>query len=367
MSVTTTTSELNVTAPDLLYNPSPAADKILGSALFLCMLVGIPGNFLSMLYFLHKKRRDLATCLYVAVCSVDLCTFFIHMPVMLSLLSGRRPVLFGFSTFCTGWSMVFTFQQQVSIFLVLLLSVTRTMVIVRPFMSIRKGGVIGALATFAAFKVIYEVTLVSLSDYFGLYFMYSSPAVYCFYNVSKDPWSTVDEVLSSFFLGVVPVGITASFIISVTKIYRQNLEAEPCADDKKRVTVTMAMFTGIFLVCNTPLFVNYTIYIVHCIAIVYQYPGTIYRDRFMYNYIWPITEVCCMALNAALNPLLYFYRMERLRWFVFKKKSTSGFVMMSISGQHSSRPAFRQSQLHTPPYSPLTRKHSNTPQLPLDN
>ena len=359
--MSSTTGAPNSTAVDELFNPSPLADKLLGSGLFLCMLVGIPGNILSMLYFLHKKKRDLATSLYVAVCSVDLCTSFIHMPVMLAFFSERKPVLFGYTKFCTGWSVVFTFQQQISIFLVLLLSVTRTMFIVRPFMSISKRRVIGALVTFALLKVVYELTLVLLGDYFGLYYMYSAPAVYCFYNVSKDPWSTVDEVLSAFFLGSVPVGITVSFIVSVTKIYRQKNEAEPHADDKKRVTVTMAMFTAIFLMCNMPLFVNYTIYIVHCIAIVYQYPGTIYRNRFMFNYIWPITEVCCMALNAALNPLLYFYRMERLRWFVFRRKRI-GFVKIPFSRQNNNMQSagnFRRgSDLPSSPYSQMKRRLS---------
>ena len=64
-------------------------DKILGTILVLCTVVGMPGNLISLGYFWFTKKKDLATLLYIAICCIDLFTSFAHFPVMIVLLDNR--------------------------------------------------------------------------------------------------------------------------------------------------------------------------------------------------------------------------------------------------------------------------------------
>ena len=309
---TTTVTEVWM-APD----PDPHFDKLLGSALMLCLVLGLPGNIISLSYFLSKERCDLATFLYRSICCVDLFTCFLPLPVLLSLFNLREPVWFDHHTFCVGWAIIFTFIQQISIFLVLLLSVTRTYNIVRPFIPISKRTVGVCIVGFVIFRVAHETCFNLMPGYFGTTYLYTRGTVYCYYYLGEH-WAIVDEVISCIFIAVVPIVITISFVVCLSHILKRQ---EGRDDDKarKRVTVTMSLFTALSLMCNTPLFINYLVYIVDCNIIQYIYPSQIYKNPFMYGYIWPITEIFFMALNSALNPFLYFWRMERLRtWTLLK-------------------------------------------------
>lgn len=298
-------------------NPSASYDKLLGIALLLCLVVGLPGNIISLSYFYSKTSCNLATFLYRCICCVDLCTALLPLPVVLSLFNHRKPVWFKNDPFCVGWATVFTFVQQISIFLVLLLSVTRTINIVRPFVTISKRAVGSCILGFVIFRVAHEACFNLKRDYFQMVYLYTRGTVYCYYYVGP-PWAIVDEIISSIFIAVVPIVITISFYVCLSHVLKKQ---EGRDDDKarKRVTVTMSLFTALSLMCNTPLFINYLVYIVDCNIIDYVYPSEIYKHRFMYSYSWPITEILFMALNSALNPLLYFWRMERLKAWTVKK------------------------------------------------
>ena len=309
----------NITRPEW-DDPDPHLDKLLGTALLFCLLFGLPGNLASLSYFLSKKQCDLATFLYRSICCVDLCTSLLPLPVLLSLFNLREPGWFEHYSFCVGWAIVFTFVQQISIFLVLLLSVTRTINIVRPFVPISKRTVAMCLVGFVIFRGAHEACFNFLPHYFDIVYQFSRGTVYCYYYVGY-PWAIVDEIISCIFIFVVPVVITISFFVCLSHILQRQ---EGRDDDKarKRVTITMSLFTALSLMCNTPLFINYLVYIVDCNIINYVYPSVIYKKKFMFSYVWPITEIFFAALNSALNPFLYFWRMERLKaWTVRKLKS----------------------------------------------
>ena len=78
-----------------------AWDKILGTILTLCALVGAPANFLALKFFRATKRMsDMTAELYIAISCIDICTSIAHIPVTLTLFSNRYPVLFNNMVFC---------------------------------------------------------------------------------------------------------------------------------------------------------------------------------------------------------------------------------------------------------------------------
>ena len=56
------------------------ADITLAVLCFLCVLLGIPANILSLNYFL-KKTSNISTCIYIAITSTDLITCIMVFPV----------------------------------------------------------------------------------------------------------------------------------------------------------------------------------------------------------------------------------------------------------------------------------------------
>ncbi len=118
---------------------NPIWDRLLGTSLILSTLVGAPANVMVLKYFRSKRDRNLSTKLYIAICCIDICTCVAHFPVTISLFSDRYPVLFNNMAFCMAWAIVFKFLQRSSMFLVMLLSISRCIAVALPFRNVNKN------------------------------------------------------------------------------------------------------------------------------------------------------------------------------------------------------------------------------------
>ena len=125
--------------------PSATADTTLGYIYILCTIVGIPLNLTALIYFIHarraaartdhqlvKERTLLFNYIYLAVICNDLVILASSIPVAESFLSGREPYLFGNQLFCTAWGVLWNVLPFYSVFLVLVMSCTRTAILAKP-------------------------------------------------------------------------------------------------------------------------------------------------------------------------------------------------------------------------------------------
>lgn len=301
-------------SPSLPFYSTP--DILLATLLTLLTLFGLPANLISLCYFLSKKGHSFATILYRAICLLDISITIIALPVIVCLASGRHPMWFGNWTFCVGWAVVFNFLQLASPFSVLLLSVSRTIAIVKPFYTVNRRAALLATIGYMVIAEGYELILTLFKGYFETEYQYDIQVAYCYYLLNNPGWKVFDETRSAIITGVMPIIIAVSFGISIWNFLTQGTVADDLRE-RHRVSITMTAFTGIFLVCNLPNFVNYVLYVVTINTD--DYPGTIYRNSFMYNYSWPISEILGLVLNSALNPILYLCRMKGLKnWIEYK-------------------------------------------------
>ena len=67
------------------------------------------------------------------------------------------PGLFNLHIFCVIWEILFSVLEKVSIYLVLLLSISRTIAIVKPFYKVRSKGVVGSLVAYLGFLSAFPV------------------------------------------------------------------------------------------------------------------------------------------------------------------------------------------------------------------
>ena len=132
---------------------------------------------------------------------------------------------------------------------------------------------------------------------------------------SSKYWYIFDVVLQAVERGVPPVVTFISFIIcSVKLLSTSDFPTEAALRGKRRSAVTVTMFTGLFLVCNLPLFINLTIVLLQQTLT----PDTsMFSTNFMHWYSWLIGGVVFPVLNAVLNPVLYYCRMAGLREWIW--------------------------------------------------
>lgn len=284
------------------YAPSALADRGIATILILCLVAGTIGNALALRYFLHSESKKLAGQLYIVISITDLCTSIAHVPVTFSLLDFRNPVAFASETFCGFWTILFEFLQTTSIFLVMLMSVTRALAIRVPFFQINRRALIWTYSVFA----ICLLAESGLRHLFGVYYIYIIDLAYSVKGFKNASWSFVTNVTNVINVGVPSVVIFFSFLFSVSKLFRQRVPKSSTL--AYRASVTIAIFTAVFMVCNVPFFGNTILFIVS--RQNYGYPGPWFSSPFMYSYSWVLSKVLCVVVNATLNPIVYFTRMS---------------------------------------------------------
>ena len=287
--------------PDM-DTPYIPLDNTLGCLLFLCALVGIPGNLLGALYFSSTTTEDSVSLLYTIICSVDTITSITHLPVAVALFRGREPGVFGNYLFCALWDVIYTILQKLSMFLVLLLSTFRTVIIVNPYYKVRIRTILCSVVGYVVFLVLIPVLQYVITPLRGE-FKYSWDGAYCYYNFQIK----LEHVINLLLAGLPPILTFLTLLVSVFKLRYSVTESW-----KRQASVTIAMFTTLFLVCNLPLFIN----LMHNMTSTFfgvEYPGVYFGTRFMFWYSWHIAKMQSVVVNAALNPVLYYCRMGRFR------------------------------------------------------
>ena len=294
-------------------------DRLCGCILVLSLVVGASLNLLALLYFTFIRKKTLAEKLYTVVTAIDFTTCVTQIPVMLSLLSEQRaPVLFKYQLFCAAWVIIFEFLQRCSVFVVMLLSITRTIAITYPFYNIRQNAVLVAIIPYSFIILInfvigisfYKVTFIYLTDLgYGIKVVLSNPA-----SDAQKSFQNADNILYNIEILAPSIVVFISFIVSIVKLRRCEVTKNGSNQKLHAASVTITLFTFMFMVLNLPLFVALTCLTVDDV-IRPGYPGIIFSTWFMYWHSFVISKVVLVSANAALNPVLYFLRMPKLkRW-----------------------------------------------------
>ena len=104
-------------------------DHVIGAFAIFLMMIGVIGHILSIFYFWKRRRKTIHDFLYLVISVVDALTSAACFPVIVSLLNSRSEMLFNIVGICYSWPVTFYLLIRVSMLLVILVSVTRTVVI----------------------------------------------------------------------------------------------------------------------------------------------------------------------------------------------------------------------------------------------
>ena len=299
---------------------SPPIDTLLGTLCLTCLLIGTPSNLTALIYFSKKRSRDTPTLLYVTITLTDTVTCLLVTPVAISMFSGREPGLFSNSTFCNFWGMLWEIQPYYSVFLVFMLTVLRTVSLVKPLLVTKTKHVLAVLVGYYLFLVIRFTA--GLAGDLGRY-RYETKDGYP-YNHFTSTWFAQWDIIAGVVLLAFPIIPVAVSCVMSVYIVRSSVAA--CQEDisrgsrgrgrnsKHRATTTILLLTTIYIVFNIPVFINY----IRLAIIVFGPTHTDFlnpdgNNRFVHAYSWLFTYIMSVALNALVNPIVYFFRMVRFR------------------------------------------------------
>ena len=297
----------------------PSVDHFLGALCLTCLLLGTPSNLTALIYFSKKRARDTPTLLYVVITLTDTVTCVLVTPVAVTMFSGRNPGVFGSFTLCNVWGLLWEIQPYYSVFLVFMLTVLRTVSLVKPLFVIKTRRVFAVLIGYYLFLVVRFI--VGLAANQGRY-RYEAKDGYP-YNHFTNPWFAQWDIVAGVTLlafPIIPVAVSCVMSVYIVRSSTSACQEEVTSrrgrkrNSKHRATTTILLLTTIYIVFNIPVFINY----IRLLIIVF---GSSHQDflnpdgnnKFVHAYSWLFTYIMSVALNALVNPIVYFFRMVRFR------------------------------------------------------
>ena len=287
------------------------ADLIYGSICFLCFLVGTIGNAVSFLYF-KSKKRDISCVSYMMITANDIVGSTTILPVGISFCDKRQPgLLFGNTWSCVAWKYVWSSAVSFSIFLVLSLSVTRTISLLRPFRKQKVRYLIIAVVTYFVLLMTTRIGWRQLED---TKIAFHPKASSCgTFLVADILASGVVFFIVSNIVQIAPAFVVAtSCIISTVLLTRRNqhVQQRELQQSRNRATVTILLFALLYGVCNVPYVVD------QILVLIYTKNRQGHQELYKFDpllYYRSVTYLLLPAVNSAANPILYFWRMPPLR------------------------------------------------------
>ena len=265
----------------------------------------------------------------------------VNMPVF---FNRRRPTLFVGSV-CIFWINTFQLLIRISIATTATISVTRTISLVYPLSHLNKRYIIIALFLYGSCVL----SATAIPSIIGIqYSYYDVSGAYCWLMPTEKTfaptWNHIDNVIDCVALAFPVLPITISCMISIYCVMRvpktivknqYNGKEGGVSFGRGRVkthaTITIIIFTMVYLIFNVPLFIMYVFW--YLTNYLYEYPGPFFSTAVMYNYSWNFVEVLSVASNAAINPCLYFIRIKKFRIFLKTRHSprSNAFEMSTIA------------------------------------
>ena len=297
-----------------------AADVTYGSICFLCFLIGSFGNMVSLLYF-RSKKRDISSTIYMMIIANDVVVSMLILPVGLSYWSNRQPgLIFENKYSCAAWLYIWYIAISFSIFLVMCLSITRTISLLRPF---RQQNVRYLMVAVIIFILVNFIHIVVLNIVMDVDIVYKPNLSSC--RISPPHSLTSVQVhrasVISFIRNmqnIAPAFVVAtSCVISAALLTRGNklVQQREQQQSRNRATVTILLFALLYGVCNIPLVFD-LIVITYCMHTgnMKWYMTELYKFDTQ-GYYQTSMRTILLFINSAANPILYFWRMPPLRDF----------------------------------------------------
>ena len=365
---------------DLTEEPqhSTGADGFLGIILSFCFVIGTTGNIFAFCYFI-SSRRDVPTTIYILMTIVDFTASFTVFPVITELFSNRKGLLQNYIVVCNIWGFIWSIIPYISVFLVLVLSTLRTLSLMSPFSSVPKKI---PLILFGVYTVllILRVAIPLLMGYFK--FVYYKPELHCMEESTKlldNNKALYNKILGfkvlfnlfGLAIPLIPVVLSAilscwsvwvsqkkcvtpikakstpalrKFITTISRKVKRDLPQESSdsastttttvkqqQNVQKRATVTILILTFSYIMFNVPVFIVYVVYTVWWTK---DFGKGMFDGYFAEQYLWGLVYVGLVVFNAAVNPIIYIWRVKKMRTFYWYKFVKLKYILSGIEDEN---------------------------------
>ena len=280
-------------------------------------LLGTPLNLLCLFYFVKKKRSN-SRFLYLCINAVDATICSLGIFAALSSFYSGDEMLHGPKILCALQGMVWNITQGLSVFLIAVLSISRTISLVFPLKHISRHQVTLPVLVYTVLLVLQA----TIPYWFGASYHYDSKYVICgWYFPDLKISLTSQNILFTllFPCQLLPplIAVLVSCGITCVKMWGSSqvlTRADDANKRKRQGTITVVILTAAYAFFNVPCCATMMIYAIEFVSdwkinVMESVPGEIIALIYALAYNYTVVG------NSIVNALIYICRIKDLRDF----------------------------------------------------
>ena len=329
---------------------------LFGISCIFSTFVGVPGNLISLIHFLKDKEK-ISSFLYRCISASDLLACLLMIPKISTSFDPEDAGVFENNYFCEIWNFFWKLSYKFSLFAVLMLSAVRSFYLLSPFSPRRSTLIklitISYLLILALEEILLKVFLKFVSHYdwkFGhCQWLLQLPNPNDM-TTMIDPFSDNFKILHTLYWDVqvaLPMLLTilSCLVTLVHMVVTSRNQDTDQGNSRSKATGTILAVTITCITFNLP---HILIRILDTVSIFTEYKFKWHTDLspnsiiFLYSFL----DAPVFALSAAINPLIYIWRMKEfrvsvgrgMRWFKGKVTRTCS------DGSDTDEPYFRMGE-----------------------
>ena len=303
------------------YNYDEVVALVQGSLLTACCCFGVVLNILALFFFLRRSTAFKFKVVLGTAAFTDLMICSLAAFVTTSYFGGRRPMAFSNELFCQIWGSAWSLASRFSVNIVCITSVMRVMNIYNPSM-----------------VTITKIKITLIADALILFTIESFPFLYkekytfagivgaCVPGYGSDNMGPAS--FRSLLLSYIPVLVCSlpifmslcCYIIVTYKLLKQRASTiarlGAARQFQTQAMITILSFMAVHLLFQAPLAV-YLIWLLSQIFGGSSAFAALSSDPWWFSLYMPsFVYITCVAVNAAINPIIYYWRLPEFRAYV---------------------------------------------------
>ena len=241
--------------------------------------------------------------------------------------------------FCTAWSVLFDMSLEMSVFMVAMLSVSRQLLLLKPYTILNTALSWAVPAAYCLLtltvKLLYMLVKVNK-------FVFLEQLMACVPLALDGTLSELGEPLvhlpnelilsitTTLQIGMIVAPISISSVLSLILIHQSKKHtASRSTRMQNTASMTVVTVTTLYIICNVPLFIYHVYFWMWNLSIdrnkVYM-TNTMFQETFnqyfhtlfLQSYSFVLASRVFPAIDSALSPIVYFWRIKKYRIFFYR-------------------------------------------------
>ena len=285
---------------------------LLGTLSSMEFLIGVPLNFMVLSFFLQKSSRSNSRLIYLGINTADSVMCSSALFHVMDFFSSYPGVLSQNVGLCTVHSIVWVISAKLSVFLIMVLSISRTISMVFPLIVIPRKYLSVPVLCYLALQVVQN----TIPFWFGQHYVYWKPGNLCAWSVDilkpyLDPVfiEIIRHSLHTFQFTFPSIIIIVCCCISLIRL-KTSASISHGLQRKRRATVTMLYITAVFLIFNVPFVISTIIFAIERTAkkpVLAQHMS-VEQSSLLWNLMFHTHY-----FNSIGNAVIYIIRVKGLR------------------------------------------------------